>query len=195
MVPRNASRRIISALATVCGCATLAVIAAGCGDDGKAQARAAEASARNADVALCATQLEPLQTALTNMKADLGVGINYSAYAEQVRGIARAYAKVDSKELGASSAQVLAAATGASTDSTCIGAAASFENAFNAYTKANTIWGDCIENIATYGDCTSGPVNTRIQAQWSKASSATSNGETQLTRLTTLAERASAPQE
>jgi len=195
MVLRNAPRRLTYALVAAGACAALAVLAAGCGDDAEAQARAAEASARNDDVALCATQLEPLQTALTNMKADLGVGINYSAYAEQVRGIARAYAKVDSKELGASSAQVLAASTGAATDSTCLGAAASFENAFNAYTQANSIWGDCIENIATYGDCTSGPVNTRIQAQWSKASSAISNGETRLARLTTLAERASAPQE
>lgn len=190
MTPSRTPRRTAHALGAAGLAGLIALIAVGCGDDTEAQARAAEASARKADVALCTKEVTPLRTALTNMKADLGVGLNYSSYSEEVRTIARAYAKMDIDKISASSKKVLAAATGAAPDSTCLGAAASFENAFNAYTKANGIWGDCIDNILAHGDCTSGPVNTRIQAQWSKAASAIDNGERRLTRLESLATRA-----
>lgn len=195
MPPAVRSRRVARTVALAAAASLAAIIAAGCGDDTEAQARAAEASARKADLALCTKQVKPLQTALSNVEADLGVGINYNAYAEEVRDVARAYAKMDIPAISASSKKVIAAAPTAATDSTCLGAAASFENAFNAYNKANSIWGDCIDNILAYGDCTSGPVNTRIQAQWTKASSAIANGERRLARLETLGDRASTTQE
>ncbi len=88
-----------------------------------------------------------------------------------------------------------AVASSAAPGSTCLGAAASFDNAVNAYTRANSIWGDCIDNTVAYGDCISGPVNTRIQAQSSKATSAIDNGERRLTRLESLGNRTSTSQE
>lgn len=195
MTPSPTSRRVARAFAAIGTAGLVALIAAGCGDDSQAQAQAAEASARKADLALCNTQVTPLKNALSNTNADLNVGINYTGYGEQVRNVARAYAKMDVDAISASSKKVIAAAPSAATDSTCLGVAASLESAYNAYNKANGIWGDCIDNIAAYGDCNSGPVNTRIQAQWSKATSAINNAETRLERLTTLASRASAPPE
>lgn len=178
------------AMGIMLGAIGTGLIAIGCGSDAEAEALAKEARARAADSALCDETVAPLQTALENVQADLGVGINFASYGDAVRQIARAYSKMDSEMLADSAADVIEG-TSASTDSTCLGAAASFETAYNAYNRANAIWGECIQNIGTvYSDCTSGPVYTRIQSQWSKASSAISNGRTKLERLQALADRA-----
>lgn len=176
---RGRSARIGAAVAI--GAVGLAVIGAGCGDDGAAQAAAQEAKLRAADVALCTTQVEPLHTALVNMQSDLQVGLNFAAYAEGVRSVARAYNRVNIDQVTAASEKVMTDAGGTS-DSTCLGATASFENAYNAYNRANSIWSDCIDNILAYSSCTSGSVGDRVQAQWTRASSAIANGERRLAR-------------
>lgn len=179
--PGRARPSAIAGIGMVVGVIAIAALTAGCGDDGTAQAASQEAALRASDVALCAKQVEPLHVALTNVHSDLQVGLNFTAYAEGVRSVARAYNRVDIDQVSALSTKLMTEAA-ATSDSTCLGAMVSFENAYNAYNRANSTWSNCIDNISAYGDCTGGSVGDSVQAQWTKASSAIANGERRLAR-------------
>lgn len=112
----------------------------------------------------CTGQVGDLVKALTNLDADLDVGINEGDYMAAVRDVSKAYGEIDVDTLSPG----------------CLKASVPLENAFNAYNAAAQTWDNC---LWTEDDCTTDSIQPTLQAKWAKASSQITTAKTRLAAL------------
>jgi hypothetical protein len=110
------------------------------------QAQAEAEAARSA----CESEIGDFIEALNDLGSRLDVGLNFQSYSDRVGDVRVAYNKINVSALGGS----------------CLDPAADGEDAMNSYIRAYNVWNDCISDL----DCSTDSIDSKLQAQWSKAS-------------------------
>lgn len=117
----------------------------------------------------CETAFTDLAEQLGTLRAELRVGVSFDEYSDSLREISIAYEQIDFSELGMD----------------CLGdIGVPLEEAFNKYSKAHTVWGDCIEDFSCDIDAT----DPRRQRLWGQASSEIDKSKEELADLVSDAE-------
>ena len=98
----------------------------------------------------CVAAMTPLVSGLEDLDSRLSVGLNFAAYSTAVADLRVLYDRIKVANL----------------DPDCVSlVGVPAENALNDYTAAYTIWNKCVSSFS----CTNASIDTKLQAQWSKA--------------------------
>jgi hypothetical protein len=99
----------------------------------------------------CSTQVDPLLKAEAHLNGDLGVGLNYKEYSDQLSKVNVAYEEVPFKKMGLH----------------CLNQAVGLETAMNEFNKAKGIWETCLQEPES--SCPKSTLHPKLEEHWQTA--------------------------
>jgi hypothetical protein len=113
----------------------------------------------------CSKAVGPLLKELEKLDARLDIGQTFAEYGDHLQDISIEYNELTS-DIDAIPFD-------------CLKVAVKLEEAFNAYKKANDIWDKCFDDLY----CTNDSIESKLQAQWLKATHAIESAQKRLRGL------------